>query len=568
MAGFGEYALVFASVGAFNRVFNDAGLGTILLREISQRPEQRAALLTSAAALQACLAVTTYALMLVTLRLLDYPEPVKQAAAVFGLSILLTPLDLLALPFQADLRLSKLVPPSLFGLSINFGLTLAVIALHGPLLLLIAAALAALVVQAAWTAHLSLQVIRFEATGATQRWREFLAEAWPLWLGTIGSALFLQAPLLVLSMFSLESVGLYNAANKVPQQLLILPLAVRNSTLPTLARAWIEDRARFGWILDRMVRGMLLLLVPIVMGIVGLSAPIVELFFGPQFAAAVPPLVVLAGVLAVLCPSTLVGEAFIATGRQRLNLAIQTATAPVLLLSLWVLVPIAGATGAAVAVLVGYVAVLIGTFGAAAVALDQRRLLFTLPPAAAACIVASAVLALTTSLGPWLSAPAAALTAALILGLTQRATVRELCSYVPLRYLRRNPGRWPTQDIHRPGLAADGDAPNVSSVAEHLPTLCLAPQPQDGRQHGGPGSQDRQTELGHVEDWLDLHPVRADDDDRHGPSTGSATAARATATRHRGGVGVGGRTSSCGWAEPVPGTEAATAKTSLAVMTV
>ena len=40
--GLGEYALVFTYVALFNVVFNDWGLSTIVLREISRRPEDSA----------------------------------------------------------------------------------------------------------------------------------------------------------------------------------------------------------------------------------------------------------------------------------------------------------------------------------------------------------------------------------------------------------------------------------------------------------------------------------------------------------------------------------------------
>src|SRR5882762_9536866 len=42
---FGEYGLVFAYVATYSGIFNDWGLGTILLREISQRPSERSSLI-------------------------------------------------------------------------------------------------------------------------------------------------------------------------------------------------------------------------------------------------------------------------------------------------------------------------------------------------------------------------------------------------------------------------------------------------------------------------------------------------------------------------------------------
>jgi polysaccharide transporter, PST family len=366
---FGEYALVFAYVATFSGIFNDWGLGTVCLRELSRRPAERARLASSAASLQAAIALATYVLMVASLAVLRYPTPVKQAITIYGLSLLLLPLDVLALPFQADLRMARLVAPALTGNLLIFALSMSVVLLHGPLLALVLASLIGVVTQYAWISWLSLRLLGFAPRPTTAGWRLLGSEAWPLGLSTIVSTALQQGPLLALSFFSVEAVGLFNAANKIPQQLFIVPLAVRATTFPLISQSWVQDRPRFTRQLALLIKGSLLLSIPIAIFGAGIAGPAIGLIFGNPFAGAAVPFTLLLITFAFMFPGILVGEALIAAGFQRLNLAVLAGSVPLLILLCVLLVPRGGATGAALAALLAYAAIV-----TANLVLARRRL--------------------------------------------------------------------------------------------------------------------------------------------------------------------------------------------------
>lgn len=426
--GLGEYALVFAYVAAFNGIFNDWGLATICVREISQRPDQRESLLASAAALQAIVALASYGLMLGGLLLMHHPTSVNQAIALYGLMLLLTPLDVLALSFQADLRLAKLLPPSLLGVALNFVLIMSVILMKGPLVALVGAALAALLIQYAWITRLSLTAVRFTSWPTTAHWRPFLRESWPLGVTAVFSTAMQQAPILVLSRFSLQAAGLFSAANRIPMQLFMIPFTVRTSTFPLLSQSWVTDRAQFARRLDRLVRGGLLLSVPAAILGIGLAEPVVRLLFGPAFAGAALPFALLMATFGVLFPGILVGEALTAAGFQRLNLVIQIVAFPVLAVLLLVLVPAHGAAGAAWALLSCYAGITAATFAAARWRLGSAGPAGALPPAAAAATLGGGTLVISSPLGPVLPAMLGATVALATLLCIRPSQARELWS--------------------------------------------------------------------------------------------------------------------------------------------
>lgn len=361
VAGLGEYGLVVAYVALFNGIFNDVGLGTICLREIVQRPEQRAQITYSAASLQLMVAAIAYAVLLLSLLVAPYPNEVRVSAAILGLSMAGSAVDMLALPFQAELKMARLLVPAVASALLGLALALVVIANRGSLEMLVAAALAALLVQYGWIGALSVRRLGLAAVRPLQEWRWLVRQAMPLGLSTVISTIVQQGPVFALSLLNLREVGMFIAASKAPQQLVILPMAVRGTTFPILAGAWAAERARFAVVMQRLIRGSILIAVPLAVLLIGLSEPFIGVVFGPSFLAATRPFVILVAVSAMLFPGILIGEALIAAGLQHLTLIITAACFPVLVISLAVLVPRSGATGAASGMLAFYVALFTST---------------------------------------------------------------------------------------------------------------------------------------------------------------------------------------------------------------
>ena len=492
VAGFGQYALVFAYVATFSGVLSDWGLGTICLRELSRSPQRRVSLIAGAASLQALIAAASYLVMLGSLLVVHYPPAVTVAVALYGLTVLLTPLDLLALPFQADLRLHRLLTPSVLGTLLNFGLVMGAIGLGGGLVLLVVSSLLSLCVQYAWTAALSLRTLGVLVRPTSAHWRLLLGESWPLALTTAVSTLLQQAPLLALSLVSLSAVGLFNAAARIPQQLLLLPLAVRVTVFPLLSAAWVADRRRFLLQLDRLLQLSLLVSVPGAILGIGMAPLLVVLIFGPAFHGAVVPFALLMGVFAVLFPGILLGEALIAAGYQRWSLAIQAASLPLLLLLLIILIP-AGAAGSALALLLCY-----GAIVAAVSLVAWRKLgLVSLGPSLARAVVAMGLglLALWAALGTGsiVASIVGAVVAMAALTLLGNTGPRDLMRAVSLRG-EPGPLPYPTagerstlirSEPPSPTLTARGRETGSETPSPTLPTREIARPDQQWLRAGG-----------------------------------------------------------------------------------
>ena len=206
----------------------------------------------------------------------------------------------------------------------------------------------------------------------------------------------------------------------------MLPLVIRNSTFPLLARSWTIDRVQFARRLDRLLNGAVLIGVPVAVLGAGLARPITTLLFGDDFAQAAVPFALLLAVFGLIFPGMLVGEAMTVAGLQRLNLAILSVAAPVLFLLLFFLVPRGGAAGAALAQLLSYTLIVAATFIVARRQMGDAMPLKPVVMGGAGVFVGAAVLLLAAPLGPVASSILAALTAISAMAALQPVRAREL----------------------------------------------------------------------------------------------------------------------------------------------
>jgi PST family polysaccharide transporter len=429
--GFGIYALVFAYVATFSGVFNDWGLGTICVREVSQNPDKRAGLLAAGATLQLTIAVLTYVVMLAIAAVLRYPSEVVEAIAVYGLTVLSAPLDILALPYQIDLQLRTLLRPSILGILLQLALTLVVVVAHGTVLALVGAALVALAAQYLWVGILSRQYVRGAKRPFTRHWGMYVKEAWPLFLATICTSLTQQGPILALSLISLENVALFSAAGRFPQQMALPVLMVRTSAFPVLSRFWVSDRARFARALDQLITVTTMVVLPIAI-LIGTTAPlVVRILFGSKFVDAATPLTLLMVVVVIMVPVTLVGEAMIAAGYQRVNLLIQTLSLPLMGIALWWMIPRFGVLGAAAAMTATYGGMGLGVFVAGRRLLGKHLPLASVGLMAIAGTVGVLTVVATRGVGPVMSGLSGAIAAVSVMILLRPRVARDLIRAAP-----------------------------------------------------------------------------------------------------------------------------------------
>jgi O-antigen/teichoic acid export membrane protein len=121
--------------------------------------------------------------------------------------------------------------------------------------------------------------------------------------------------LFIASLVDTKTVGWYNTAVNLFGTLMFLPVAFGSVTFPALSRSYVAAQEKLYMIARRSIDLMFLLSIPIGLGIIIISKPLVLLLYGADFAPSSAVLAVLGAVLIFTYLNTLLGQLLISTDR-------------------------------------------------------------------------------------------------------------------------------------------------------------------------------------------------------------------------------------------------------------
>lgn len=286
---FGALNYALALVALFGIVAN-AGLDTVVVRDIARHPEHRDALLGSAFTIKLAGGVVAVGCALgVTALLGEHGGPLVWLVLPAALALLFQAFDTVDLWFQSQLKARSAVVARNTAFLAVATVKVVLVLMKAPLqafawAVFLEAVLAALALAAAYR----LQRGRFSAwRREAARIAGLLREGWPLVLAGFMVAVYMRIDQVMLgSMAGVQAVGLYSAAVSLSEPLYFAPVAIVMSAAPALARYRQREPALFERHLILLFR--LLLLISALMAIVvslGAST-LVHLVFGAAFEGA------------------------------------------------------------------------------------------------------------------------------------------------------------------------------------------------------------------------------------------------------------------------------------------
>lgn len=251
-----------------------------------------------------------------------------------------------------------------------------------------------------------------------QEWRYLLAEALPAGAASMLSSLFYRVAIVTMSLIATaQETGYFGLSSRVAEVFIAVPWLIIGSAFPVLARAAETDQQRLVSAFQQLFDVSVILSAGTAFALVAGAEPAIAVLGGSEFAAAVPVLRIQGVAVALTFLVTLFG-AMLWIVRAKRQLVIANLAGLVSAIALTAaLVPVAGAKGAALAMLVAEVVLamwlavalfrmrpdlrpslrtlgksLIGAIGAAGVVLTG------LPPVAALIFGASAYVAILLAL--------------------------------------------------------------------------------------------------------------------------------------------------------------------------
>jgi O-antigen/teichoic acid export membrane protein len=284
---FGVYSYVIALVGILVAI-SSLGMASLVTRELVNRPDERDRILGSAVAIRligGCLATV----VLVAIALLLHNDPdLRLALIIFGLVLLVQPLEITATFYESRTQSRYLVWVQI-PVAVLYVVTILIfIAAELSVIWFLVARLGQIVL-----GHVGLLLLFARQGLHPGRWRADTRqvralgrEGWPLALSAVGAVLYLRIDQVMLGqMVSASEVGIYAAAARLSEFWYFIPTLIVASAFPYLLRLRSGDQAAYDARIQQLFDLLAWLGLMVAVG-VSLMAPwLVGLLFGPEFSA-------------------------------------------------------------------------------------------------------------------------------------------------------------------------------------------------------------------------------------------------------------------------------------------
>ena len=346
--GYGQFALALAFTQLFG-VLADAGLTTIVVRELAQRPERAPAVVGSALALRGVLAVLAVAAAALVSLAMPYPPEVRVAVLIAGVPLALGLLNsAFVAVLLADLRMGRVAIADVAGRAAGLAAVAVVVVADLGFYAVVAAGGVGAAVALAATTVLARPLLPGRPRGDRATARRLLTASLPLGLALALNEVYFRADALIISLSRpFAELGLYALAWRIGEVVATIPAVFLLSVFPVLARYAATRDRRLGPALQVAGDVAIVTGLGIAAGGAVVAGELARLLGGEAFAAAATPLRVLLAASALGFLNGVFGHALIAAGRQAATLWLNVAALTLNVSLNIVLVPSQGIQAAA-----------------------------------------------------------------------------------------------------------------------------------------------------------------------------------------------------------------------------
>jgi O-antigen/teichoic acid export membrane protein len=358
--GFGQFNYVFAFFYFFQTI-NDFGVNTIVVREISKKPERADDLIGAMISFKVILAALSIVATFITISLMDFPSELRISLYIFSLILPILALQLPTVMFQVLLKIEY---PAVIGIAtrcFGFAIMLLGVWFGYGLVTLISAQI--------FTEFISLILLLYFVRNLTKPrwridlklWKSVLHSSIPLGIAGIFVALINRIDFLMLERLSdLTQVGLYAACYKVTNLLETLPLMIMGTLYPLMSRYAQNDLTKLRTLYLRSALYLGAVAIPIGVSVTLFASQIIFLLFGNKFAPAALGLRILVWSTVFLYVGLCGGNLLISIGQEKINLLMNIIGTAINIGMNYLLIPSKGFVGAAIATSVTYFIILLG----------------------------------------------------------------------------------------------------------------------------------------------------------------------------------------------------------------
>lgn len=323
--GFGNYTLILAFLSIFS-VLADLGLYSLMTREISRPGADEKKIASNIFTLRLVVLLISLAFAFVLVWFFPYSIQVKIGVAIGAIAFLfLSASQVLMGIFQKYLRADKAALAEVIGRVVQ--LVLIIYFVHLDLGLF--AIMGVLVISAAsiltFNFLFARKYIPLTLALDFSYWRKILKTTFPIAISIVLTLIYFKIDSIFLSLGFINrssvnpiiDVGIYNIAYRVLEGIIFFPAMLVGLIMPLLSKFAFSNKEQFKKILQKTLDILIIFIVPLIIGLLILSLPVVVLIGGKSFDVSAPVLQILSFAIGLIFLGNLFGHSIIALDKQK-----------------------------------------------------------------------------------------------------------------------------------------------------------------------------------------------------------------------------------------------------------
>jgi len=314
---YGHYTTILAFVALFN-LFAEFGINQIIVREVSQKPRNRAKIMGGGLILKILISVVVFAIPPIIAYFLPYPSDVKWGILICSIATCpITIASLFVTIFQIHLKMHRYVIGSIAGRFLTLILSLLFIKTEKELIYFFIAILAGNILELFLDFVLAAPLEKIKIVFDKKLYKKIFLESWPMAVALgLGTVAFKVDTIILSLLKDQQAVGTYGVPYKVVDILITIPSIFMGLVLPVISRYVIKNKTKLNKSIQKSFDAMAVIGFYLFVVIALLAPFIINLIAGSGFAASTLPLRYLSLAICIIFLNAPLPYLLVAAGKQ------------------------------------------------------------------------------------------------------------------------------------------------------------------------------------------------------------------------------------------------------------
>jgi len=325
--GFGDYSLILSFLYIFN-ILADLGLYSLMTREISRPDADEKKIASNIFTIRIVALLIFLGLAVAVIWFFPYTPKVKLGIVIASFGYLfLSAAQVLMGIFQKYLRIDKAGIADIIGRLVQVGLVIVFVYLKMGLFAILMALNISCIVNFFVNWIFAKKYVSFGLAFDFAFWKKIIKEAIPIAASIVLTLIYFKFDTILLSfkfvnrssLDPIVDVGIYNIAYKILEGLIFFPAMVVGLIMPILSKFAFSDVEAYKRTFQKTFDALSIFAVPVVIGLLALSLPVVTLIGGKDFSLSSPVLKILSFAIGLIFWGNLLGNSIIALNKQKIG---------------------------------------------------------------------------------------------------------------------------------------------------------------------------------------------------------------------------------------------------------